>query len=82
MRSFMRCTYVLLEIIWVIKSRMRWTRQAACLGEMHVGFLAQEPEGNRPLGRSRHKWVNIKMYLKRKDWEGVDWINVAEGREN
>jgi hypothetical protein len=35
---------------------------------MHTGFLVSKPEGNRPLGRPRHKWENsIKMDLKKQD---------------
>jgi hypothetical protein len=34
-----------------------------------------KPEGNRPLGRRRRRWVdNIKMYLLEIGWGGVDWI--------
>jgi hypothetical protein len=31
------------------------------------------PEGKRPLGRPRHRWVdNIKMDLREIGWDGVD----------
>jgi hypothetical protein len=31
-----------------------------------------KPEGNRPLGRPRHRWVdNIKMDLREIGWDGV-----------
>jgi hypothetical protein len=34
-------------------------------------ILVGKPEGQRPLGRPRHKWVdNIKMYLR-------DWIDLS-----
>jgi hypothetical protein len=37
------------------------------------------PEGKRPLGRPRRRWVdNIKMDLREIGW---DWINLAEGRD-
>jgi len=36
-----------------------------------------EPEGKRPLGRPKHRWEYIKMYLKEIVWEGVDSINLA-----
>jgi hypothetical protein len=33
--------------------------------------LMEKPEGKRPLGRPRRRWVdNIKMYLR---WDGVVW---------
>jgi hypothetical protein len=34
-----------------------------------------KPDGKRPLGRPRRRWVdNIKMYLREIGWAGVDWI--------
>jgi hypothetical protein len=45
-------------------------------------ILIGEPEGKRPLGRPRHRWEdNIKMDLKEMGWEGVDWLHVAEDRD-
>jgi hypothetical protein len=42
------------------------------------GILVGKPEGKRPLGRPRHRWVdNIKMNLKEIGWGGMDWIDVA-----
>jgi hypothetical protein len=40
-----------------------------------------KPEGKRPLGRSRRKWVdNIKMALREIGWDGVDWTDRAQDR--
>jgi hypothetical protein len=40
-----------------------------------------KPEGKRPLGRSRHRWVdNIKMDLREIGWYGMDWIELAQDR--
>ena len=41
--------------------------------------LVGKPEGKRPLGRSRRRWVdNIRMDLQ----EGhVDWIELAQDRD-
>jgi hypothetical protein len=37
-----------------------------------------KPEGKRPLGRPRCRWVdNIKMYLTGIGWSGVDGIDLA-----
>jgi hypothetical protein len=36
------------------------------------------PEGKRPLGRSRHRWEDVRMYLKQVGWNGVDWIYLAQ----
>jgi hypothetical protein len=38
-------------------------------------ILVGNPEGKRPLGRPRHRWVdNIKMDLREIGWDGVEWI--------
>jgi hypothetical protein len=40
------------------------------------------PEGKRPLGRPRHRWVdNIKMDLREIGWDGMDWIDPAQDRD-
>jgi hypothetical protein len=65
----------------MIKSRrMRWAGHAARMGEKRNAcrILAGKPEGKRPLGRPRRRWVdNIKMDLVEIRWDGVDWIDVA-----
>jgi hypothetical protein len=41
------------------------------------------PEGKRPLGRPRHGWedtCNI-IYVRVVEWEGVDWIRMAQDME-
>jgi hypothetical protein len=41
-----------------------------------------KPEGKRPLGRPRHRWVdNIKMDLRDIGWGGMDWIDLAPSRD-
>jgi hypothetical protein len=41
--------------------------------------LVGKPEGKRPLGRARSKWVNnIKMDLGEVGWGDVDWIGLAQ----
>jgi hypothetical protein len=45
-------------------------------------ILAGKPEGKRPLGRSRQRWVaNIKMDLIEIGWDGNDWIELAQDRD-
>jgi hypothetical protein len=39
-----------------------------------------KPEGKRPLGRPRRRWVNIKMYLRETGWDDMDWIDLAQDR--
>jgi hypothetical protein len=41
-----------------------------------------KPEGKSPLGRSRRRWVdNIKMDLREIKWDGIDWIDLAQDRD-
>jgi hypothetical protein len=41
-----------------------------------------KPEGKRPLGRPRRRWVdNIKMDLGEIGWHGRDWIELAQDRD-
>jgi hypothetical protein len=39
-------------------------------------------EGKRPLGRPRHRWVdNIKICVREIGWDGMDWISLAQDRD-
>jgi hypothetical protein len=41
-------------------------------------LLVGKPEGKRPLGRPRHRWIdNIKMDLLEIRLNVVDWIGLA-----
>jgi hypothetical protein len=41
-------------------------------------ILVGNPEGKRPLGRPRRRWVdNMKMDLREIGWDGMDWIDLA-----
>jgi hypothetical protein len=43
--------------------------------------LVGKPEGKRPLGRPRFMRVaNIKMDLREIRWGGMDWIHLAQDR--
>jgi len=56
------------NIVRVIKSsRMRWVGHVARMGEERVKYrvLVGKPEGRKPLGRPRRRWVdNIRMDLQ------------------
>jgi hypothetical protein len=44
-------------------------------------LLVGKPEGKRPLGRLRRRWVdNIRMDLGEVGWGDVDWIGLAQDR--
>jgi hypothetical protein len=43
------------------------------------GLLVRKPEGKRPLGRPRRRWVdNIRVDLGEVGWGVVDWIGLAQ----
>jgi hypothetical protein len=45
-------------------------------------ILVGKPEGRRLLGRPRRRWVdNIKMDLIEIGWDGMDWIDLAQDRD-
>jgi hypothetical protein len=45
-------------------------------------LLVGKPEGKRPLGRPRRRWVdNIRMDLGEMGWSDVDWIGLAQDRK-
>ena len=70
------------NIVRVIKSRrMRWVGHVACIGEERVVYrvLVGKPEGRRPLGRPRRRWVdNIRMDFQEVGCGYMDWIGLAQ----
>jgi hypothetical protein len=50
---------------------------------VHIGYWWGKPEGKRPLGRPRRRWVDdIRIDLKGIDWNGMDWIDLAQDRDH
>jgi hypothetical protein len=46
------------------------------------GILVGKPEGNGPLGRPRRRWEdNIRMDHREIGWGGMDWIDLAQDRD-
>jgi hypothetical protein len=44
-------------------------------------ILVGKPEGKRLLGRPRRRWMyNIKMNLREIEWDGMDWIDLVQDR--
>jgi hypothetical protein len=83
-RLFNSILYSSPSIIKIIKSRrMRWAAHVARMGEKRnvCRLLVGKPEGKRPLGRPRHRWIdNIKMDLLETGLSVVDWIGLAQDR--
>jgi len=66
---------------------MRWAGHVARIGEerwVNRVFLGK-PEGKRPMGRPRRRWVdNIKMDLQEVGcglWTGLGWPWIQTGGE-
>jgi len=54
------------------------------MGEMRNAYstLVGGLEEKIPLRRPRHRWEgNIRMDLREVEWEGVDWIHLAQDRD-
>jgi hypothetical protein len=80
------------SIIRVIKSRrMRWAEHAAQIEKKKkkkkkknaYKLLMVKPEGKRPLGRPKRRLVdNIKMDPEEIELGVLDWIGLAQGKQN
>jgi hypothetical protein len=51
------------------------------MGEMRnmYNILIGKPEGKRPLGRPSCERIILDWFLRR-EWENVDWMNLAKDR--
>jgi hypothetical protein len=62
---------------------MRWVAHVARIGDERGVYrvLVGKPEGRRPLGRPRRRWVdNIRIDLQEVGCGHVDWIGLAQDR--
>jgi hypothetical protein len=70
--------------IRIIKSRrMKWAGHVVRMGEKRNVYrlLVGKPEGKRPIGRPRCRWIdNIKMDLLEIGLSVVHWIGLAQDR--
>jgi hypothetical protein len=63
---------------------VRWTGHVARIWEKMNAYriLVGKPERKRPLGRPRRRWVNnVKIYLRTIGWDGMDWIDLTQDRD-
>jgi hypothetical protein len=45
-------------------------------------ILVGKPEGKRPVGRPRRRWVHcIEMDLRETGWGCMDWIDLTQDRD-
>jgi hypothetical protein len=68
----------------MIKSRrMRLAGHVARMENRNTcRILVGKPEGNKPLGRPRYRWMdNIKMDLREIGWDGMDSTDLAQDRD-
>jgi hypothetical protein len=64
--------------------RMRWAGHVPRMGEVRGAYniLVGRPEGRRPPGRARRRWVdNIKTDLREIGFGYVDWIHWDRDRD-
>ena len=64
---------------------MRWAGHVARIGEESGVYrvLVEKPEGRRPLGRPRRRWVdNIRMDLQEVGCGYMDWIGLAQDSDS
>jgi hypothetical protein len=64
--------------------RTRWAGHAAQIEEKRNAYriLVGKPEGKKPLRRQRHRLEDsIKMDPREIGWDGMDWIDVVQDRD-
>jgi hypothetical protein len=62
---------------------MRWEGHVARIGERSsYNILVGKPEKKGLFGRPRCRWENnIRTDLEETGWEDVDWIHMAQDRD-
>jgi len=78
-------TFYASQNIRVTTSReMRWSGRVTRVSWLRNAYniLVGKPEWRRPLGRPRRRWEdNIRTNLREIRWEDVDWIPLAQDRD-
>jgi proteasome lid subunit RPN8/RPN11 len=61
---------------WAVHVARRGAKRNACR------ILVGKPEGKKPIGRPRCRWVdNIKVNFREIGWGGMDWIDLSQDRD-
>ena len=83
--NFTCCAFVCLFVCFGFTGGdFGWVGHVARMGEERGAyrFLMGKPEGRRPLGRPRRRWVdNIRMDLQEVGCGYMDWIGLAQDRD-
>jgi len=70
------------NIVWVIILRIDGWGMYPYGGRCVYRVLVGNPEGKKPLGRSRHRWEdNIRMDFQEVGCGVMDWIELVQDRE-
>ena len=76
--------YNTLYKFYFIVETVGWAEHVARMGEERGVYrvLVGKPEGKRPLGRPRDRWVdNIRMDLQEVGCGYMDWLGLAQDRD-
>jgi hypothetical protein len=76
--------FIAIFFIMIKSRRMIWAGHVARMEEKRNAFriLVGKPEGKRPLGRPRRRWLdNIKIDLVELGWDGLYWVDLARNRD-
>jgi hypothetical protein len=62
---------------------MRGEGHAERMGEKRNAYrmLVWKTYKEKPLGRPRHRWTDVRMDFREKGCESVDWIHLAQDME-
>ena len=69
-------------MLYIIHESIRYAGHVARIGEERGVYrvLLGIPEGKRPLGRPRHRWVDIRTDLQEVGiWTGLGWPRIETG---
>jgi hypothetical protein len=64
--------------------RMSWAGYVALMVDEKNAYriLVGKPEGKRPVGRPTRRWLgSIKIDLREMEWGHMDWIDLAQDRD-